>query len=161
MVCTPSIMFLCWHGKAFILIYFFERRLIIMLFILESISNCTHYKMYDRITNPFPNFNGAVAVWEWVSNFVPHFTWHMITYSCWYLSQSLLVKGPLDCNSSIPPLIAKFMGPTWCPSGSDRTQMGPMLVPWTLLSGTLLIKVLKRQHEPHIAVEMGLKMLWP
>ena len=32
-------------------------------------------------------------------------------------------------------LIARFMGPTWGPSGSDRTQVGPMLAPWTLLSG--------------------------
>ena len=31
--------------------------------------------------------------------------------------------------------IAKFMGPTWGPPGSCRTQMGPMLAPWTLLSG--------------------------
>ena len=30
---------------------------------------------------------------------------------------------------------AKFMGPTWGPSGSCRPQMGPMLVPQTLLSG--------------------------
>ena len=29
-----------------------------------------------------------------------------------------------------------FMGPTWGPSGADRTQVGPMLAPWTLLSGT-------------------------
>ena len=33
-------------------------------------------------------------------------------------------------------LIARFMGPTWGPSGTDRTQVGPMLAPWTLLSGT-------------------------
>ena len=25
--------------------------------------------------------------------------------------------------------IAKFMGPTWGPSGADRTQVGPMLAP--------------------------------
>ena len=31
--------------------------------------------------------------------------------------------------------IARFMGPTWDPPGADRTQVGPMLVPWTLLSG--------------------------
>ena len=30
------------------------------------------------------------------------------------------------------------MGPSWGPSGADRTQMGPMLAPWTLLSRTLL-----------------------
>ena len=31
--------------------------------------------------------------------------------------------------------IAKFMRPTWGPSGSCQPQMGPMLAPWTLLSG--------------------------
>ena len=31
--------------------------------------------------------------------------------------------------------ITKFVGPTWGPSGSCRPQMGPMLAPWTLLSG--------------------------
>ena len=31
--------------------------------------------------------------------------------------------------------IAKFMGPTWGPPGSCGPQMGPMLAPWTLLSG--------------------------
>ena len=36
----------------------------------------------------------------------------------------------------IVPLIARFMGPTWGPSAADRTQVGPMLAPWTLLSGT-------------------------
>ena len=38
-------------------------------------------------------------------------------------------------TSLIPTLIARFMGPTWGPSGADRTQVGPMLAPWTLLSG--------------------------
>ena len=35
------------------------------------------------------------------------------------------------------PQIAKFMGPTWGPPGPCRPQMGPMLAPWTLLSGKL------------------------
>ena len=26
-------------------------------------------------------------------------------------------------------LIARFLGPTWGPSGADRTQVGPMLAP--------------------------------
>ena len=33
--------------------------------------------------------------------------------------------------------IAKFMGPTWGPPGSCGPHMGPMLAPWTLLSGWL------------------------
>ena len=28
-----------------------------------------------------------------------------------------------------------FMKPLWGPSGADRTQVGPMLAPWALLSG--------------------------
>ena len=39
-------------------------------------------------------------------------------------------------NTGMIPLIARFVGPTWGPSGADRTQVGPMLAPWTLLSGT-------------------------
>ena len=31
-------------------------------------------------------------------------------------------------------LIARFMGPAWGPSGADRTKVGPMLAPWTLVS---------------------------
>ena len=37
-----------------------------------------------------------------------------------------------DCQGS---LIARFMGPTWGPSGADRTQVGPMLASLILLSG--------------------------
>ena len=40
-------------------------------------------------------------------------------------------------TSSISPMIARFMGPTWGPPGSCLPQMGPMLAPWTLLSGIL------------------------
>ena len=36
---------------------------------------------------------------------------------------------------SVTAQIARFMGPTWGLSGADRTQVGPMLAPWTLLSG--------------------------
>ena len=36
-------------------------------------------------------------------------------------------------------LIARFMGPTWGPSWADMTQVGPMLAPWTLLSGAIVL----------------------
>ena len=32
-----------------------------------------HYKVWDEITFPFPNFNSAVEVWEWTSKFIPQF----------------------------------------------------------------------------------------
>ena len=40
--------------------------------------------MWDEIIFPFPNFNGCtVEVWEWISNSIPHFKRHVITYACW------------------------------------------------------------------------------
>ena len=43
----------------------------------------------------------------------------------------IIVRG----NFSQISLIARFMGPTWGPSEADRTQVGPMLAPCSLLSG--------------------------
>ena len=39
------------------------------------------------------------------------------------------------CAFFMVSLIARFMGPTWGPSGAARTQVGPILVPWTMQSG--------------------------
>ena len=48
------------------------------------ISNYSHYNVWDEIIYPFPNFNGCtVDVWEWISNFIPNLTDHVITYPCW------------------------------------------------------------------------------
>ena len=48
------------------------------------IGNYIHYTVWDEITYPFPNFNGAaVEVWEWKSYFIRHFTRHVIPYPCW------------------------------------------------------------------------------
>ena len=44
---------------------------------------------------------------------------------------------PSSAKLSIHAQIAKFLGPTWVPPGSCQPQMGPMLAPWTLLSGWL------------------------
>ena len=50
-------------------------------------SNYTHYKLWDEITYPFPNFNGCpVEVYEWISNLIPHFTGHVVNYSYWEYS---------------------------------------------------------------------------
>ena len=48
------------------------------------ISNHMAGNVFDEIAYPFPNFNGAaVEVWEWISNFIPHFIMDVITYPCW------------------------------------------------------------------------------
>ena len=47
--------------------------------------------------------------------------------------------------TAMTTLIARFMGPTWGPSGAIRTQVGPMLAPWTLLSGK--VEYTWRHHQ--------------
>ena len=42
----------------------------------------------------------------------------------------------IPCCETVLAQIAKFIGPTWGPSGSCRPQMGPMWVPWILLLGS-------------------------
>ena len=44
-------------------------------------NNYIHYTVSDEITYLFPNFNtAAIEVWEWISNFIPHFTGHACDY---------------------------------------------------------------------------------
>ena len=45
------------------------------------------------------------------------------------------VTGSTKISNWRKKQIVKFMGPTWGPPGSCRPQMGPILAPWTLLSG--------------------------
>ena len=56
--------------------------------------------------------------------------------ACLYPTRSVPPSVNLWSNR-LPGLsqIARHMGPTWGPPGDDRTQVGPMLAPWTLLSG--------------------------
>ena len=48
------------------------------------------------------------------------------------------------------------MGPTWGPSRADRTQVGPMLAPWTLFSGSIANTL-----ELHLSCTNPLICHWP
>ena len=61
-------------------------------------------------------------------------------------SDELVSDTSVHCGSGMTP-IARFMGPTWGPSGTDRTQMSPLLAPWTLPSGNLLSGPHKTAHR--------------
>ena len=52
--------------------------------------------VWDEITYPFPNFNGAtIEVWEGINDFIPHFLMDVITYPCWDLKLIHISKrGP-------------------------------------------------------------------
>ena len=59
-------------------------------------------------------------------------SYDIVLYSTYFL---LSQDNVCDMPITLDILIARFMGPTWGPSGADRTQVGPMLASWTLLSG--------------------------
>ena len=62
------------------------------------------------------------------------FKWTVVSSPFWTVtSQGFLWQ--LISKKTEATWIARFMGPTWGPSGADRTQVGPMLAQWTLLSG--------------------------
>ena len=46
------------------------------------------------ISNYIHHDGATIEVWEWVSNFIPHFTGYVITYPC-DQSYTMLVKGTL------------------------------------------------------------------
>ena len=58
------------------------------------ISNYMPRKGWDEITHSFPNFNGCtVEVWEWFSNFTPHFIMDLIKAGI--KIKPCQLKGPL------------------------------------------------------------------
>ena len=74
---------------------------------------------------------------------------HVLLTHCGFVSckiWSILFSVPKMNYSQI----AKFMGPTWGPPGSYRPQMGPILAPWTLLSGLSMLT--SRKHPNEISV---------
>ena len=55
------------------------------------------------------------------------FKWYRFNYEF----ESTCDRGSRNKSSQI----TRLMGPTWGPPGSWRLQVGPVLAPWTLLSG--------------------------
>ena len=73
------------------------------------ISNYIHYKAWDEIAYPSPNFNGStVENREWISKFIPYFAEYVIINPCWDYSYIILVKWAPDqlavLESQIVPL---------------------------------------------------------
>ena len=54
-----------------------------------------------------------------------------------WLSREPFTYRWFQCKARFTVPDSKVHGPTWRPSGADRTHVGPMLAPWTLLSGVL------------------------
>ena len=60
----------------------------------------------------------------------------LIANSCFITSDYNMIETCAKASAEFGfAQITKFTGPIWGPPGSWRPQMGPMLAPWTLLSG--------------------------
>ena len=109
----------------------------------------------DGVTKPifsvllFPIFSNWSK--RWLPVWYPIHIWQVsLQLSCgnsWQIWMWLKVSNLYFCKIKIShnprnvlkgqSQISRFMGPTWGPPGSCWPQMGPMLAPWTLLSGVL------------------------
>ena len=86
---------------------------IVMSWVMLS---CNWLSSGTILVNPYPSGLHR-SCWSWP-------TWNGASLKKWY---------SMPCK--ITSVIARFMGATRGPSGADRTQVGPMLAPWALLSG--------------------------
>ena len=78
-------------------------------------------------------------IWNSISQIsIPHIRYSSVMWRfnfCHAVGAFINVDTMYIYSQSLKSLIAKYVGPTWGPPGSWRPQMGPMLAPWTLLSG--------------------------
>ena len=65
-------------------IYVLVCAMLIWLSKLFKFSMSCHRCILLVVYSIIPNFNSStVEVWEWLSNFIPHFTGYVVTYPCW------------------------------------------------------------------------------
>ena len=96
---------------------------------------CDHYGLCHCHFAPVPAKSFRRA---WVSQHVIDTNNTMChTFDTYRTYLTTMPTNSSQCDSLLVSRISRFMGPTRGPSGADWTQVGPMLAPWTLLSGLL------------------------
>ena len=100
----------------------------------HGVANHRHIDVFQQLVqlNNKDNYNGFIS--QRVSNE------HGVSMS--KHRQGCVVIAAYIVMTLMSP-IARFMGPTWGPSGADRTKVGPMLAPWNLLSGVIFASSLE------------------
>ena len=85
-------------------------------------------------------------VWDWdqlartvTSPVIPSESLSTMNHAAYHNSDPVVKELYKYVIQLVTSLITRFMVPTWGPSGADRTQVCPMLVPWTLLSGMVSV----------------------
>ena len=79
-------------------------------------------------------------------------SWKPYEYCSWRGMVDCQIVAHLSLQTLNDSLIARFIGPTWEPSGADRSQVGSTLAPRILLSGklrpnTMIISKIDIKHK--------------
>ena len=102
----------------------------------------SHYNIYDHSVVGYVSHAHSIVLLYSVGNKITTTTQYISALSMKVATRAWQhLRWKTDSNVCIKVIItqiAKFMGPTWGPPGTCRPQMGPMLAPWTLLSGKAL-----------------------
>ena len=83
---------------------------------------------------PYMNTVTDIRQYQWVTKW-----WSVVLLNTIHALK--IIPLPLDILLQIYTPIARFMGLTWGPSGTNRTQVGPILATWTLLSGIFTVSM--------------------
>ena len=119
---------------------------------------CSHLKHTDQIISQFCTCHDSSAdvactkLWHdliimnkittrWISTRFQLWVHKFFVKWIWYHGNFLTIHRKSWAVMATTQ-IARFTWPTWGPPGSCRPQVGPMSVPWTLLSGKLIINTL-------------------
>ena len=95
-----------------------------------------HGMIFDNIMGRKSNAPGYVKMYSLNKRSVVCYIGARVSY----LNVYMLIQFTFEILE-VPPLITRFMGPTWSPPGFCRPQACPMCAPWTLLSGTGLFEI--------------------
>ena len=103
------------------------------------------------------NFTYSVIPWHWFgasnSNSLSKNTYIITNMATDGLKTQAAIAWVGMVATWLTPMITRFMGSIWSPPGDDRTMVGPMLAPWSLLSGTW------RPRHAWILIKMSLKFV--
>ena len=103
---------------------------------LEGVAICFSW-LACVIALPRKPLMAAIVCWVRACSDASIWVWHVALYShSWLLNWKYHPGG--------------FMGPTWGPCGANRTQVGPMFPPCTLLSGFDYFSVCVCYHPSQI-----------
>ena len=128
------------HAKQFLWVVFtivkFPVEIAVRFFSI-TLSKLFCMKIHHCGFKQHPLCSTTPIVFEIPCKFCCHgFLWHSLENVEIMLTTTSFNKGSWSIYQIMTPQIASFMGPTWGLLGSCRPQVGPMLAPWILLSGS-------------------------